>query len=116
MPSVTTRMQVMLTGTSFKDDKLKKRVCQMSREYEEHLTYLLNNFTQGGTPLPALVGSKQEWQVTTLVAGLLANANISASLDAEEIVEAAINYANIIQDKLGEYQNAKIHSLERLID
>ena len=88
----------------------------MSREYEEHIYHLLNNLTQGGTPLPALVGSKQEWQVTTLVAGLLANANISASLDAEEIVEAAINYANIIQDKLGEYQNAKIHSLERLIE
>jgi hypothetical protein len=87
-----------------------------SKDYEQHIYYILDNLTQGGTPLPALIGSKQEWQVTTLVAGLLANANISASLDAEEIVEAAINYANIIQAKLGEYQNAKIHSLERLID
>jgi hypothetical protein len=87
-----------------------------SRNFEEHIYYILDNFTKSGTPLPALIGSKLEWQTTTLVAGLLANNNICSELDADEIVEAAISYANIIQEKLGKYNQAKIHSLERLMD
>jgi hypothetical protein len=87
-----------------------------SKNFEEHIYYILDSFTKSGTPLPALVGNKLEWQTTTLVAGLLANSNICSELDAEEIVEAAISYANIIQEKLGKYNEAKVHSLERLMD
>jgi len=87
-----------------------------SKNFEEHIYYILDNFTKGGTPLNAFLGARMEWQVTTLVAGLLANSSISSSLDAEEIVEAAISYSNVIQDKLGKYEQSKVHSLERLID
>lgn len=87
-----------------------------SKNFEEHIYYILDNFTKSGTPLNAFLGGRMEWQVTTLVAGLLANSSISSSLDAEEIVEAAISYSNIIQDKLGKYEQSKVHSLERLID
>jgi hypothetical protein len=57
-----------------------------------------------------------EWQVTTLVAGLLANPQVSQGLDAEQIVEAAVSYANIIQSKLGEYEGSTVNNLERLMD
>ncbi len=87
-----------------------------SKNFEELTYYVLDNFTKGGTPLPALIGNKLEWQTTTLVAGLLANQSVCAELDAEEIVDAAINYANIIQERLGKYQDSKVHSLERLMD
>ena len=80
------------------------------------LNKLIAAFTQDGTPLPALIGNKLEGQVTILVAGLLANANVCSELDATEIVDAAINYANVIQERLGHYQNTQINSLERLLD
>ena len=57
-----------------------------------------------------------EWQTTTLVAGLLSNNQICQELDAEEIVEAAISYAKIIQDKLAQYQGSTVNNLERLMD
>jgi hypothetical protein len=87
-----------------------------SKNFEEHIYYILDNFTKGGTPLPALIGNKLEWQVTTLVAGLLANEHVSSSLDASDIVDAAINYVNIIQERLGHYEKAKVNSLEGLLD
>ena len=87
-----------------------------SKNYDEHIYYILEHFTKGGTPLPALIGNKLEWQVTTLVAGLLANEKVSAAIDAEGIVDAAINYVNIIQERLGHYQNAKVNTLESLLD
>ena len=83
---------------------------------DENLIKLLAAFTQDGTPLPALIGNKLEGQVTILVAGLLANANVCSGLDATEIVDAAINYANVIQERLGYYQNTQINSLEKLLD
>jgi hypothetical protein len=83
---------------------------------DESLIRLLAAFTQDGTPLPALIGNKLEGQVTILVAGLLANSNVCSELDATEIVDAAINYANVIQERLGHYQNTQINSLERLLD
>jgi len=83
---------------------------------DDNLFKILESFTQGGTPLPALVGNKLEAQVTILVAGMLANESVSATLEPVDIVDAAINYANIIQERLGLYQNAKVHSLERLFD
>jgi len=87
-----------------------------SRNYEEHIYYILDHFTKGGTPLPALIGNKLEWQVTTLVAGLLANEHVSTGLEADQIVDAAINYVNIIQQRLGHYQESKINTLEGLLD
>jgi len=83
---------------------------------DENLIRLLAAFTQDGTPLPALIGNKLEGQVTILVAGLLANSNVCSELDATEIVDAAINYANVIQERLGHYQNSQINSLEKLLD
>ena len=82
---------------------------------EENLSAILNGFTQGGTPLTAIVGSKQEWGVTILTAAMLSNENLAASMDAEEMVDAAINYYNVIQGRLGYYQQHQAHSLERLL-
>ena len=87
-----------------------------SKNYEEHIYYILDNFTKGGTPLSSFLGGRMEWQTTTLVAGLLSNNQICQELDAEEIVEAAISYAKIIQDKLAQYQGSTVNNLERLID
>ena len=87
-----------------------------SKNFDEHMYYVLDNFTKGGTPLTALIGEKIEWQVTTIVAGLLANPNIAATMEADELVEAAITYANIIGEKLGQYKASQMHSLERLMD
>ena len=85
-----------------------------SRNYEELNHYILDSFTKGGTPLPTMLGNKQEWMTTVVVAGLLANEKVAASIDAEGIVDAAINYVNIIQQRLGNYQNNKINSLNHL--
>jgi len=87
-----------------------------SKNFDEHIYYVLDNFTKGGTPLPALIGNKLEWQTTTILAGLLANNNIAATMEADEMVDAAIAYANLIGDKLGQYNATKKLSLERLID
>ena len=46
---------------------------------------------------------------------MLANENLAASMEAEEMVDAAINYANLIQERLGYYQQTKVHSLEKLL-
>jgi hypothetical protein len=87
-----------------------------SKNYEEHIYYILDNFTKGGTALSSFLGGRMEWQTTTLVAGLLSNNSICQELDAEEIVEAAISYAKIIQDKLSQYEGSTINNLERLMD
>tara|TARA_R100001086_G_scaffold1071_2_gene644 strand:+ start:11629 stop:11934 length:306 start_codon:yes stop_codon:yes gene_type:complete len=86
-----------------------------SRNYEELNHYILDSFTKGGTPLPTMLGNKQEWMTTIIVAGLLANENVSAAIDAEGIVDAAINYVNIIQQRLGHYQNNQVNSLNHLL-
>ena len=87
-----------------------------SKNFEEHIYYILDSFTKSGTPLSSFLGGRIEWQVTTLVAGLLANAQVSGSLDAEEIVEAAISYSKIIQEKIAQYEGATVNNLERLMD
>jgi hypothetical protein len=74
------------------------------------------NFTAEGTPLSAIMGNRLEWQATILTAGMLANDNLAARMDAEEMVDAAISYATIIQKRLGHYQNNQVHSLERLME
>jgi hypothetical protein len=83
---------------------------------DESLVKLVDAFTQGGTPLPALVGNKMEWQVTMLTAAMLANENLAASMTAEEMVDASINYTHVIQERLGYYQQNQMHSLERLLE
>ena len=59
------------------------------------LFQLLASFTNDGTPLEALLGSKVEWGVTVLTAGMLANENLAASMTPEEMVDGAINYYNL---------------------
>lgn len=83
---------------------------------DDSLIRLLDAFTQSGTPLPALIGSKLEWQVTVLTAAMLANENLAASMNPEEMVDASINYTHLIQERLGYYQNNQMHSLERLLE
>jgi hypothetical protein len=79
------------------------------------LNKMIAGFTQEGTPLNALIGNKLEWGVTTLVAGMLANENIATNMTAEEMVDGAINYYNVIQERLGYYQQHQANSLERLL-
>lgn len=79
------------------------------------LNKMIAGFTQDGTPLNALIGNKLEWGVTTLVAGMLANESLSSQMTAEEMVDAAINYYNVVQERLGYYQQHQVSSLERLI-
>ena len=79
------------------------------------LNKLIAGFTNDGTPLSATIGSKIEHGVVILTAAMLANENLAASMDAEEMVDAAINYYNLIQQRLGYYQQNQTHSLERLL-
>jgi len=81
-----------------------------------YLYDLLVNFTNGGTPLEALVGSKSEWGVTILTAGMLSNPNLAASMQPEEMVDAGINYYNLIQERLAYYKQNQVHSLEKMMD
>ena len=46
---------------------------------------------------------------------MLANQNLAASMQAEEMVDAAINYYNLIQERLGYYQQNQTSSLEKLL-
>jgi hypothetical protein len=80
-----------------------------------HLNKLIAGFTNDGTPLSATIGSKMEHGVVILTAAMLANENLASSMDAEEMVDAAINYYNLIQQRLGYYQEHQTYSLERLL-
>jgi hypothetical protein len=80
------------------------------------LNSLIAGFTQDGTPLSALIGSKQEFGVVILTAAMLANENLAGQMTAEEMVDGAINYYNVIQERLGYYQQHQAHSLERLLN
>jgi hypothetical protein len=79
------------------------------------LNKMIAGFTQDGTPLSALIGSKQEWGVTVLTAAMLSNEQLASQMTAEEMVDGAINYYNVIQERLGYYQQHQAHSLERLL-
>ena len=79
------------------------------------LNKLIAGFTNDGTPLSATVGSKMEHGVVILTAAMLANEHLASSMDAEEMVDAALNYYNIIQQRLGYYQQHQASSLERLL-
>lgn len=80
------------------------------------LNKLIAGFTQDGTPLSALIGSKQEFGVVILTAAMLANENLAGQMTAEEMVDGAINYYNVIQERLGYYQQHQAHALERLLN
>jgi len=80
------------------------------------LVKLLAGFTSDGTPLQAIVGSKMEWGVTILTAAMLSNEHLAGQMTAEEMVDGAINYYNVIQERLGYYQQHQTHSLERLLN
>ncbi|MFZ9069569.1 MAG: hypothetical protein ACO23R_19535 [bacterium] len=80
------------------------------------LLRLLDAFTQSGTPLPALIGNKLEWQVTVLTAAMISNESLASSMTAEEMVDASINYTHVIQERLGYYQQNQMRSLERLLE
>ena len=77
------------------------------------LFQLLASFTNDGTPLEALLGSKVEWGVTVLTAGMLANENLAASMTPEEMVDGAINYYNLVQERLAYYRSNQVHSVEK---
>jgi hypothetical protein len=79
------------------------------------LNKLIAGFTQDGTPLSATIGSKMEHGVVILTAAMLANEHLASSMDPEEMVDAALNYYNLIQQRLGYYQQHQAHSLERLL-
>ena len=81
-----------------------------------NLYNLLAGFTQEGTPLEALVGSKIEWGVTVLTAAMLANENLAASMEAQEMVDGGINYYNLIQERLAYYRQNQVHALEKMIE
>jgi len=80
-----------------------------------HLNKLIAGFTQDGTPLSATIGSKLEHGVLVLTAAMLSNENLAASMEPEEMVDASLNYYNLIQQRLGYYQEHQAHSLERLL-
>ena len=80
------------------------------------LNKLIAGVTSDGTPLSATIGSKIEHGVVILTAAMLSNENLAASMDAEEMVDAAINYYNLIQERLGYYQAHQTNSLERLLE
>lgn len=82
---------------------------------DAQLNKLIAGFTNDGTPLSATIGSKIEHGVVILTAAMLANENLASSMDAEEMVDAAINYYNVIQQRLGYYQQHQAHSLEKLL-
>ena len=81
-----------------------------------NLNKLIAGFTSDGTPLSATIGSKMEHGVVILTAAMLANEHLASSMDAEEMVDAAVNYYNLIQQRLGYYQEHQAHSLERLLN
>jgi hypothetical protein len=83
---------------------------------EDRLTQIMANFTAEGTPLSAIMGNRLEWQATILTAAMISNDRLAASMDAEEMVDAAISYATIIQKRLGHYQSNQVHSLERMME
>ena len=83
---------------------------------DNQLINLIAGFTSGGTPLQSTIGSKAEWMVTILTAAMLANETLAASMVPDEMVDAAINYMNVIQERLSYYEKSKLHSLERLLN
>ena len=81
---------------------------------DEQLYRLLYDFTNGGTPLPALTGTKHEMRVTILVAALISNEHVCSNSEPAELVDAAIAYNKLIEERLGVYQQNQLTNLEEL--
>ena len=47
---------------------------------------------------------------------MLANENLAASTTPEDMVDGAINYYNLIQERLAYYRSNQVHSLEKMMD
>jgi hypothetical protein len=47
---------------------------------------------------------------------MLANENLAASMTPEEMVDGAINYYNLVQERLSYYRSNQVHSLEKMMD
>ena len=78
---------------------------------------LLESFTQQGMPLAAQTMTKREHQVAVVLAGFMANPQLASTMMPEEMVEAAIHYASLIDEKLSMAMTpeSRIHALERLM-
>lgn len=78
---------------------------------------ILESFTQQGMPLPAQTMTKREFQVTTILGAFLANDRIAATMLPEELVDAAIEYSKLVDEKLSLActPESRIHALERLM-
>jgi hypothetical protein len=83
---------------------------------DENLVKLLAGFTADGTPLSATIGSKLEWGVVVLTAAMLSNETLAAQMTPEEMVDGALNYYHVIQERIGYYQQHQANSLERLLN
>lgn len=83
----------------------------------ERMLVLMETFTQQGTPLPAQLCTKRELQVMVVLSGLLANPNLVASMLPEDMVDASMHYASLLDEKMGMAQapESRIHALERLM-
>ncbi len=83
----------------------------------ERILALLECFTQQGMPLQAQLCTKKELQVMIVLSGFLSNPNLVASMNPDDMVEAAVHYASLIDEKLAVAQGpeSKIHALERLM-
>lgn len=87
----------------------------MEQELLQTLVQLLDQFTSQGMPLMAQLPSKRELQVTILSAGLLSNPMV-AQLDPEDLVDSAIGFSQLIEDRLKTYETpqSQVALLERL--
>lgn len=83
----------------------------------QRILAVLESFTQQGMPLPAQTLTKREFQVTTIVAAFLSNDTLAARMLPEEMVDAAIEYAKLVDEKLSlaATPESRIHALERLM-
>lgn len=87
----------------------------MGNEKLDQIAKLLSNFTHDGTPAQALFGDKMETGVLLITCAMIANENLAAAMDIDEQVDAAINFYNVIQERIGYYRSNQAHSLERLL-
>lgn len=87
----------------------------MDSEKLNQIHKLISSFTSDGTPAQALFGDKMEAGVLMLTCAMIANENLAAAMDIDEQVDAAINFYNVIQERIGYYRNNQAHALEKLL-
>lgn len=76
---------------------------------------MLEQFTSQGLPLNAQLPNPKQLQITVLTAGLLSNPTV-ASLPPEDLVDSAFAFAELIDQRLTNYQGPQnqVSALERL--